>query len=179
MPVTPAATDLTGIVTTTMLRHASPLTPYFVLLPSVATQLYPVSPGSRPTTPLADYESVYLQAAMSNLPVSDIVPVVPVQGTSRFVPLSPQFSPVSAEVMNGAGGGGGVVLESSDLPTTMSRFSPLGPPVAMEAVDQVVVKSPTLYNTQVALLDVAPVVEHVPLMRRRCRACHRFNFHPF
>ena len=71
---------------------------------------------------------------MSSSPVSDVVLVVPVDlhsGMSWFVPLSPQFSPVSAEVVNRG------VVESlelyaavvcSDMSTITSWFSLLKPP---------------------------------------------------
>ena len=52
---------------------------------SVATQLYPSSPGSRSSTPcfdLADLDSECSRAAMSSSPVSDVMPVVPVVRTT-------------------------------------------------------------------------------------------------
>ena len=107
---------------------------------SIATQLCPSSPASRSSTPcfdLADFDSECYRAAMSSSPVSDVVPVAPVDllsETSWFVPV---------EVVEW-----GVVKSSelcSDMSTITSRFSPLKPPgspVSMESVDQVVVESP-------------------------------------
>ena len=72
----------------------------------VVTQLYPSSPGSWMSTPcydLAEFDSDNSHTVMSNSPVYDIVYVVPVDmfsATSRFVPLIPQGSPVSTEVVD-------------------------------------------------------------------------------
>ena len=57
----------------------------------VETQLYPSSLGSRSSTPclyLADFDSEYSRAATFSSPVSDVEPI------------SPQFSPVSAGVVD-------------------------------------------------------------------------------
>ena len=100
--------------------------------------------------------------------MSNVVPVVPVDllpDTSRFVPLSPQCSPVSAEFVDQR------VVESPeldaavvclDISTITSRFAPLNSrvsPVSMESIDRVVVESPT---SDVALgghLDISPVTD--------------------
>ena len=50
--------------------------------------------------------------------------------------------------------------------TIMSRFSPLNPPgspASMVSVDQVVVDSPTSYDTPVVHLEISPVADHLAI----------------
>ena len=75
------------------------------------------------------------------------------------MPPSPKLVPASAEVVDRG------IVESLelgvDMSTIMSQFSPLKSPVSpvsMEGVYQVVIESPTPYDTPVADLDMASVV---------------------
>ena len=143
---------------------------------SVATQLYPSSPGSRSSTPcydLAEFDLDNSRTAMSCSPVSEVVSMVPVDtltATSRSAPLSPQCSPVSTEVV-----GRGVVespkfdaaVVSSDMSTITSQFSPLNPrvsPVSAESVDRVVVESPVSDVVPVVQLDMFPDTSQFALL---------------
>ena len=81
-------------------------------------------PGCRP---LALIWPILTRAAMSSSPVSDVVPVVPVDllsETNWFVPRSPQLLPVSTEVVDPG------VVESpelcSDMSTITSHSNPRG-----------------------------------------------------
>ena len=136
--------------------------------PSLPVEIRPCpsSPGSRSSTPvfdLAEFDSECSRAAMSSCPVSDVVPVAPVDlssETSWVVPPSPKLVPAFAEVVDRG------IVESpelgSDMSTITSRFLPLKPPVSpvsMESVDQVVIESPTSYDAPVAALDMATVAE--------------------
>ena len=110
---------------------------------SVATQLYPSSPRSWSSTPcfdLADFDSECFRVAMSSSPVSDVVPVVPVD--SRSVPVSADFVDRGGCGVTGARRWCcvfGYVYYYEPVLTTQHP----GSPVSMMSVNQVVAESPT------------------------------------
>ena len=87
-------------------RQGVRLCRHFARSPSVATQMHLSSPGSRSSTlcfDLADFDSESSPAALSSsgipgIPVSPVssVPMDLLVDTSWFMPLSPQFSLMSA-----------------------------------------------------------------------------------
>ena len=113
-------------------------------------------PGCRP---LALIWPILTRAAMSSSPVSDVVPVVPVDllsETNWFVPRSPQLLPVSTEVVDPG------VVESPELCSDMSTITSHSNPRGHRYLWRVWTRwSPTPYDAPVVPLDISPVADHL------------------
>ena len=125
---------------------------------------------------MADFDSENSRTAMSSSPVSDVVSVMPVDmllATSRFASLSPQCSPVSAEVVDRGCGVAGIrpcchvfgYVDYYDPVLTIQP--PVFTGVYIEVVDRGVVESPQ-FDAAVVSSDMSTITNRFSSLSPQC-----------